>query len=72
MPLKKYTPIITILLLVFLILFMYWNVYVDLFQIWDTQEEYSHGFMIPFVSLYFLWQKKTAKLKELNYINLKH
>jgi len=63
MPLKKYTPILTILLLVSLILFMYWNVYVDLFQIWDTQEEYSHGFMIPFVSLYFLWQKKSAILE---------
>ena len=25
---------------------------------WDKQEEYSHGYMIPFVSGYFIWLKK--------------
>jgi exosortase D (VPLPA-CTERM-specific) len=64
MPLKKYAFVITTLLLVSLILFMYWNVYTDLFDIWDTQEEYSHGFIIPLVSVYFLWEKKSVILKD--------
>jgi exosortase D (VPLPA-CTERM-specific) len=30
----------------------------DLMQVWETQEEYSFGYMIPFVTLYLLWQKR--------------
>lgn len=56
--LKKYNFSLTIALLVVFIISVYWNVYTDLFRIWSNQEEYSHGFMIPLVSLYFLWQKK--------------
>lgn len=25
---------------------------------WTTREEYSHGFMIPVIALFFIWQKK--------------
>lgn len=25
---------------------------------WNGREEYSHGFLIPFISLFFIWQKK--------------
>lgn len=25
---------------------------------WDKQEEYSHGYMLPFITLYFIWLKK--------------
>lgn len=25
---------------------------------WDKQEEYSHGYLLPILSLYFIWQKK--------------
>ena len=24
---------------------------------WNTQEEYSHGYLIPLVSLFFLWEQ---------------
>ena len=27
-------------------------------SIWEKQEEYSHGYLIPFISLFFIWQKK--------------
>jgi exosortase D (VPLPA-CTERM-specific) len=30
----------------------------DLVNVWDTQEEYSFGYLIPFVTLYLLWQKR--------------
>lgn len=25
---------------------------------WDKQEEYSHGYILPFITLYFIWQRK--------------
>ncbi len=31
---------------------------------WTTRDEYSHGFLIPFISLYFIWADR-EKLKEL-------
>jgi len=51
-------------LLILLMTLMYWEVYLDLFRIWSNQEEYSHGFMIPLVSAYFIWQKKDLILTE--------
>jgi exosortase D (VPLPA-CTERM-specific) len=30
----------------------------DLFWQWDNREEYSHGYLIPFVVVYFIWQRK--------------
>ncbi|NOT86459.1 MAG: VPLPA-CTERM-specific exosortase XrtD [Methylococcaceae bacterium] len=31
----------------------------DLFWQWDNREEYSHGYLIPVVVVYFMWQQKT-------------
>ena len=30
----------------------------DLYHIWDTDENYSHGFLIPFFTLYLIWLGK--------------
>jgi exosortase D (VPLPA-CTERM-specific) len=43
-----------------LILTLYWDVFDILITVWNTTDEYSHGFMIPVISLYFLWQKKAS------------
>lgn len=43
---------------------LYWNVFSDLIMIWDSKEEYSHGYMIPFVALYFLWLQKDLILSK--------
>lgn len=32
----------------------------ELFHRWTTQEEYSHGFIIPFVTLWLLWSRRDA------------
>ena len=32
----------------------------ELFRRWTTQEEYSHGFLIPVISLWLLWQRREA------------
>lgn len=47
------------LLFVALVLAMlaYWNGLADAVFRWGNQEEYSHGFLIPLVTLYILWEK---------------
>lgn len=42
------------------IVVMYWDGLGYLVQQWLAKEEYSHGFLIPFVALYLLWQNKAA------------
>jgi len=36
----------------------YWNGLAEAVSRWGIQEEYSHGYLIPFVTLYILWEKK--------------
>jgi exosortase D (VPLPA-CTERM-specific) len=36
----------------------FWDGIEELTNRWDKQEEYSHGYMLPFITLYFIWQKK--------------
>ncbi|MBL4744105.1 MAG: VPLPA-CTERM-specific exosortase XrtD [Cycloclasticus sp.] len=37
---------------------VYWTGLAEAYFRWDNQEEYSHGFLIPLVTLYILWEKK--------------
>jgi len=36
----------------------YWSGLSEAVLRWENQEEYSHGFLIPLVTLYILWEKK--------------
>jgi len=47
-----------------LILILYWDVFKILITTWNTKEEYGHGFMIPLITIYFIWQKKQLILAE--------
>lgn len=38
----------------------FWGGIDELITRWDKQEEYSHGYILPFLSLYFIWQKKDS------------
>lgn len=38
----------------------YWGGLTELVSRWGTQEEYSHGFFIPLISLWLLWQRREA------------
>ena len=38
--------------------FIYWDGLAYMVETWNKQEEYGHGFMIPFISLFLIWQKK--------------
>ena len=37
---------------------VFWNGLSEVVFRWENQEEYSHGFLIPLVTLYILWEKK--------------
>ncbi len=41
-----------------LLVIAYWEGLSQLILRWDKQEEYSHGYMIPMITLYFCWLKK--------------
>ncbi len=36
----------------------YWDGLAELWRRWSVQPEYSHGFLIPLVVMYILWEKK--------------
>ena len=38
----------------------YFGGLVELASRWSKQEEYSHGFFIPLISLWLLWQRRDA------------
>lgn len=41
-----------------LLIVAFWGGIEELFIRWEKQEEYSHGYMLPLIALYFIWQKK--------------
>ncbi len=49
-----------ILLLVALIalIVMSYQGLVEMIRVWGVREEYSHGYIIPFITLFLLWQRK--------------
>jgi hypothetical protein len=38
--------------------FAYFGGLAELVSRWSKQEEYSHGFFIPLISLWLLWQRR--------------
>ena len=62
---NKFLNVKTILFLILtaLLLYIYWVPLVYMESWWNAKEEYSHGYLIPFVTLYFIWQKKADILK---------
>lgn len=39
-------------------IFLYKDMAVGLIDVWNTKEEYSHGFFLPVIAGYFLWRNK--------------
>ena len=55
---SNYTNYIPLLFLALLILAAYFQVITSLIKVWWSDDNYSHGFLIPLVSGYFIHQKK--------------
>ncbi len=58
-------PIIISLIVVVIISLFYWPTFRWLVQSWLSNDYYSHGFLVPFISLFFIWTKR-KHLKELS------
>ena len=43
-----------------LIFFVFREGLIELVRRWSAQEEYSHGFLIPFVTAWLLWVRRDA------------
>lgn len=37
---------------------VYFEGFKELVRVWDSKEEYSYGYMIPFITLFLIWQRK--------------
>ena len=64
----SYTPwFLAIMVCGFMLLLpSFWGGISELVNRWDTQEEYSHGYLIPLVSAYLIWQRRDL-LKRLEF-----
>jgi EpsI family protein len=49
---------IKVSLLVGAFMFAYWGAVTSLVRMWLSYDEYSHGFLIPLISLYFVWSDR--------------
>lgn len=52
---KRYRLHLAAMLLMFVAL--YWKVVPSMVQQWQKDENYSHGFLVPLIAGYFLWQR---------------
>jgi exosortase D (VPLPA-CTERM-specific) len=55
-----------IVFILFILTILYSKSFLDLVWQWDNREEYSHGYFIPIVAIYFIWQRR-AQLQQLNF-----
>jgi len=55
---------LTFLVAILLLGFIYYDGLSYMVSTWEKQEEYSHGYLIPFITLFFVWQK-TNELEKL-------
>lgn len=63
LPFNK-TGFLLFVLTFFLGIVLYWDGLVEVVSRWESQEEYSHGYLIPFVSLFILWEKRNQILSD--------
>lgn len=54
--LKKFTPQLLFLTILFAVI--YFPTFSALIQMWWSSDDYSHGFLVPFISLYLAWMKR--------------
>ncbi len=55
--------ILYIALLFFAFIFLYGKIFVGLIKVWSENDNYSHGFFIPFISIYMIYTIRQELLK---------
>src|SRR5579872_4601034 len=45
---------------------VFWPALIELAHRWQAQEEYSHGFLIPVVTVWLLWQRREALIASID------
>lgn len=60
------TLLASLLILLALIAFTFFEGIAELLRVWEVKEEYSYGYLIPFITLFLLWQK-TESLRSIAY-----
>ena len=60
------SPLFMVFLLVTAVLLLYpfLDTIQDMVQRWDTKEEYGYGYIIPFITLFLVWQRKELLAKQ--------
>ncbi|MBU1195770.1 MAG: EpsI family protein [Proteobacteria bacterium] len=61
-------PVFQAAVLVLLFIAAYWIPFSSLYNTWTTNDDYSFGLLIPFISLYLFWEKKPY-LNEIEFKN---
>jgi exosortase D (VPLPA-CTERM-specific) len=51
---------------ILLLLFVYFDGLKSMENVWSNREEYSHGYLIPFIALFFIWQR-SDRLREIEF-----
>jgi exosortase len=57
---EKMTNIVSVAVFLSAFVFLYWQTLYGLAVDWYIDENYSHGFLIPFICGYILWQRKDS------------
>ncbi len=55
-----FSPLVRFILLFIPFSFTYYSIFLDMVSDWWLDPNYSHGFIIPVVSLYILWEKRDS------------
>jgi exosortase A len=64
---EKMANFVTVAAFVSVFVFLYWQTIYTMAADWYIDENYSHGFLIPFITGYILWQKKDS-IKTANFV----
>ncbi|MDA3918280.1 MAG: exosortase/archaeosortase family protein [Deltaproteobacteria bacterium] len=52
---NSFITVILVILMLLCLAALYYQIFIDLIQDWSTDDNYSHGFFIPFISIYMIY-----------------
>jgi len=52
---NSFIAVTLVILMLLCLAALYYQIFIDLIQDWSTDDNYSHGFFIPFISIYMIY-----------------